>query len=88
MIALYRASISCPKGSRYIEALGLNIYPMGGGAAVLWSLPPFFKFKAPLSFAFSGAAVDMPEVLLRTRAEAAAGGEHNWNYKGICPNRA
>ena len=30
MIALYRASISCPKGSRYIEALGLNIYPMGG----------------------------------------------------------
>ena len=27
--------------------------------------------------AFSGATVDMPEVLLRTRAKAAAGGEHN-----------
>ena len=26
---------------------------------------------------FSGATVDMPEVLLRTRAKAAAGGEHN-----------
>ena len=26
---------------------------------------------------FSGAIVDMPEVLLRTRAKAAAGGEHN-----------
>ena len=32
---------------------------------------------------FSGAAVDMPEVLLRTRAEATAGGEHNRDKKGI-----
>ena len=40
MIALYRASISCPKGSRYIEALGLNIYPMGGGSQLehVWAL--------------------------------------------------
>ena len=33
--------------------------------------------------AFSGATVDMPEVLLRTRAKAAAGGEHNGDEKGI-----
>ena len=32
---------------------------------------------------FSGATVDMPEVLLRTRAKAAAGGEHNRDEKGI-----
>ena len=28
---------------------------------------------------FSGAAADMPEILLRTRAKAAAGGERNMN---------
>ena len=32
---------------------------------------------------FSGATVDMPEVLLRTRAKAAAGGEHKRDEKGI-----
>ena len=32
---------------------------------------------------FSGATVDMLEVLLRTRAKAAAGGEHNRDEKGI-----
>ena len=32
---------------------------------------------------FSGATVDMPEVRLRTRAKAAAGGEHNRDKKGI-----
>ena len=32
---------------------------------------------------FSGATVDMPEVLLRTRAKAAAGGEHYRDEKGI-----
>ena len=32
---------------------------------------------------FSGATVDMPEVLLRTRAKAAAGGEHNRDEKGL-----
>ena len=32
---------------------------------------------------FWGATVDMPEVLLRTRAKAAAGGEHNREEKGI-----
>ena len=32
---------------------------------------------------FSGAAVHMPEALLRTRAKAAAGGEHNRDEKGI-----
>ena len=32
---------------------------------------------------FWGATVDMPEVLLRTRAKAAAGGEHNRDEKGI-----
>ena len=31
----------------------------------------------------SGATVDMPEVLLRTRAKAAAGGEYNKDIKGI-----
>ena len=32
---------------------------------------------------FLGATVDMPEILLRTRAKAAAGGEHNRDEKGI-----
>ena len=32
---------------------------------------------------FSGATVDMPEVLLRTWTKAAAGGEHNRDEKGI-----
>ena len=32
---------------------------------------------------FSGATVDMPEILLRTRAKAAAGGEHNRDEKGF-----
>ena len=32
---------------------------------------------------FSGATVDMPEILLRSRAKAAAGGEHNRDEKGI-----
>ena len=32
---------------------------------------------------FSGATVDMPEILLRTRAKAAAGGERDWDEMGI-----
>ena len=32
---------------------------------------------------FSGATVDMLEVLLRTGSKAAAGGEHNKDGKGI-----
>ena len=38
---------------------------------------------AHVTAAFSGATVDMFEVLLRTRAKAAAGGEHNRDEKGI-----
>ena len=38
---------------------------------------------AHVTAAFSGATVDMLEVLLRTRAKAAAGGEHNRDKKGI-----
>ena len=37
---------------------------------------------------FSGATVDMPEVLLRTRAKAAAGVEHNRDEKGIALNNS
>ena len=32
---------------------------------------------------FSRATIDMPEVLLRTRAKAATGGERNGDEKGI-----
>ncbi len=38
---------------------------------------------------FSGATIDTFEVLLRTRAKAAAGGEHNGDEKeGHFPHRA
>ncbi len=34
-------------------------------------------------FSRIGATVGMPEILMRTRAKAAAGGEHNRDEKGI-----